>query len=207
MASTERVAMVVEDDALVARAIARRLRSTVRVEVSGRAGSALARVCQLGAALAALIVDVKLPDGCGLSVAEQARARAPSLPILVVTGAADARVADLAFALDAPLLIKPFAPQSLDRFIARVVYCQGCTTHDPAAHIDRYLERSAVDLTGREREILSFAMTGLERREIARSLGLAEGTVKTLISRLLHKTGERSLSGIALRIWTARSAQ
>lgn len=46
-------------------------------------------------------------------------------------------------------------------------------------------------LTTREREVLVLLGQGLDNGEIAQALWLGPGTVKTHISRILHKTGCR----------------
>jgi DNA-binding NarL/FixJ family response regulator len=54
-------------------------------------------------------------------------------------------------------------------------------------------------LTDRELEILAAVADGLSNPDIARRLGLAEGTVKNYVSRILQKTGCVDRTQAALR--------
>lgn len=47
------------------------------------------------------------------------------------------------------------------------------------------------ELTGREREVLSYVAKGMSNAEIAQTLFLSEGTVKTHIKRIFYKLGLR----------------
>jgi DNA-binding NarL/FixJ family response regulator len=53
-------------------------------------------------------------------------------------------------------------------------------------------------LTTRQREIFYLIAAGLSNKEIARKLGLAEGTVKIHIAKLFDKLGVRQRSAVAL---------
>ncbi|GAB3308649.1 response regulator [Epidermidibacterium keratini] len=64
----------------------------------------------------------------------------------------------------------------------------------PAPRSDVRLE----SLTDREREVLMEVTTGATNPEIAAKLHMAEGTVKTHIGRLLHKTQSRDRVGLVL---------
>jgi DNA-binding NarL/FixJ family response regulator len=53
-------------------------------------------------------------------------------------------------------------------------------------------------LTTRQREIFHLIVAGLSNKEIARKLGLAEGTVKVHVAKLFDKLGVRHRSAVAL---------
>jgi DNA-binding NarL/FixJ family response regulator len=53
-------------------------------------------------------------------------------------------------------------------------------------------------LTRREREVAALVCHGLANKEIARRLGLAEGTVKTHLSKIFEKLGIRRRSELIL---------
>jgi DNA-binding NarL/FixJ family response regulator len=53
------------------------------------------------------------------------------------------------------------------------------------------LSDTAKDLTAREREIASLVRKGLSNKEIARQLGIVEGTVKLHMQNIFAKCGVR----------------
>jgi DNA-binding CsgD family transcriptional regulator len=58
-------------------------------------------------------------------------------------------------------------------------------------------------LSVRERQILLLATQGMRRREISRTLGLSENTVKWYIRALLERTECRSLHDVMRKMWFA----
>lgn len=200
---SERFVLVVEDDAIQARALARELRVWLRVETVGLARAGLARVRKGAGELAALVVDIGLPDGSGFAVAEAARRRQPDLPILVITGDDSTETNHKAFALHAELLLKPIELAQVNIFAHRTL--RGASPgkesagREVEAHAARYAERHG--LSGAERAVLAAAMHGLSRRAMAAQLGRREATVKTLVARLLRKTGDKRLSAVVAKAW------
>jgi two-component system, NarL family, nitrate/nitrite response regulator NarL len=64
-------------------------------------------------------------------------------------------------------------------------------------------------LTARQREMFDLIVTGQSNKEIARNLGLSEGTVKIHIAKLFGKLGVRhrsavALAGAKLGLWPGR---
>lgn len=81
-------ALVVEDEPRIASLCVRLLaRMGMTTEVVGTAAAARAALARPDAAFAFAYVDVGLPDGSGLAVAEEARRARPTMPIVVATGA------------------------------------------------------------------------------------------------------------------------
>ena len=54
------------------------------------------------------------------------------------------------------------------------------------------------ELTTRQRQVFDLIVVGLSNKEIARSLGLSEGTVKIHITKLFEKLGVRHRGAVAL---------
>ena len=61
-----------------------------------------------------LLTDITRTDDLGRALVEVARAIAPSLPILVITGLTSGPELAALHALGAPVLAKPFRPDELD---------------------------------------------------------------------------------------------
>ncbi len=106
--------LIVEDEVLVRMvAVDELLDRGCQVEEAGSAAEALAVLDGGGTPLAAVVVDVGLPDGRGDSLAAEIRQRFPKLPVLVASGY-DPR--DLALPKDDPLIAtiaKPYSPEGL----------------------------------------------------------------------------------------------
>jgi DNA-binding CsgD family transcriptional regulator len=65
-------------------------------------------------------------------------------------------------------------------------------TYAPISPINKEL------LSPRQREIFDLIVVGQSNKEIARTLGLSEGTVKIHITKLFEKLGVRHRSGVAV---------
>ena len=77
----------------------------------------------------------------------------------------------------------------------------------PAARtVASELERGARRLTPKEAEVARLASAGLKNREIAASMGIAQGTVKVHLMHVFEKTGLRDrqqLSGYSAQLFNA----
>ncbi|MDP9084894.1 MAG: response regulator transcription factor [Pseudomonadota bacterium] len=109
--------LVVEDNVQLARLLAKGLR-TAGYETDLLPTAAEARTALLTTSYAALILDLGLPDGDGLSILRELRHRKDPIPVLVLTarGGLDDRVGGLRSGAD-DYLVKPFA---LEELVARL---------------------------------------------------------------------------------------
>lgn len=145
-----------------------------------------------------LVTDIEMPKCSGLEVA--ARVREEGLPCRVVILTTFARSGYLRRALDVGArgyLLKDAPSNELADAIRRV--------HGGGRAIDPALAAEAWDepdpLTERERQVLRLAETGLSSADIARHLGLSEGTVRNYLSEAIAKLGAKS------RVEAARTAR
>ncbi|MGW4163429.1 response regulator [Streptomyces sp. NPDC004788] len=146
------------------------------------------------------VLDVRLPDGDGISVCRELRSRMPDLACLMLTSFDDEdALLDAIMAGAAGYVLKQIKGSDLVAAVRTVA--TGASMLDPAttARLMRSLrdpqagkppedERLAA-LSERERAVLDLIGEGLTNLQIAKRLYLSEKTVKNHISRLLGKLG------------------
>jgi two-component system response regulator DevR len=187
---------LVDDHEVVRRGVAEVLEEDPGITVTGEAGSvaeALARVPAVRPDV--VVVDMRLPDGDGVELCRQLRARVPDARSLVLTSFADeeARTAAVRAGAGGYLLKQVRGPALVSA--VRTVAAGGSLFEDlgPAATRPRRGEPD-VDgrlelLTDQERTVLDLIGEGLTNRQIGARMGLAEKTVKNYTSHLLAKLG------------------
>jgi len=119
--STGRLVVVVDDDALVLRALGRALAAAgYAVRTLATAGELLDG--ELPADLAGALIDVHLPDMNGLDLMERLRARRPGLPVVLMTAEANSSLRSRALLQRATAwLDKPFEERQLLEALGRVL--------------------------------------------------------------------------------------
>ena len=179
--------LIVDDHPVVRRGLRALLDVQEDIVVAGEAGDGATAV-SLAMSLRPDIVllDLKLPGMDGVAVLEQLRAC--GLRVLVLTSATEPSVAARAVRAGAAgVLYKDIDPDALVRAIRSVR--DGNVLLAPEA-VSALSRGSRVDtLTPREREVLTGIAEGRSNREIARSLGVSEKTVKAHVSSVLAKLG------------------
>ncbi|MBO1413140.1 response regulator transcription factor [Streptomyces sp. FH025] len=143
------------------------------------------------------VLDMRLPDGDGVTVCRELRDRMPELACLILTSFDDEdALLDAIMAGAAGYVLKQISGTDLVSAVRTVA--SGQSMLDPGA-TTRLMARLRGDaapqtdglpqLTPREQEILALVGEGLTNRQIGQRLYLAEKTVKNHISRLLAKLG------------------
>jgi two-component system, NarL family, response regulator DevR len=191
---------LLDDHEVVRRGVRDLLDDEPDIEVIGEGGTveqALVRVPALRPQVA--VLDVRLPDGDGVSVCRELRSRMPELACLMLTSFDDEEaLLDAIMAGASGYVLKQI--QGSDLVSAVRTVAGGQSLLDPSATTKLMArlrggrqEEEKPDglqgLTGREREILALIGEGLTNRQIGQRLYLAEKTVKNHISRLLAKLG------------------
>ncbi len=142
-----------------------------------------------------ILLDLKMPGLDGVGVLEEFRARGLAARALILTSAAGAGPVASAMAAGAVgYLYKDVDPEALVRAIRTAA--DGNVVLAPAAAgpltgfaVVRQEPSGWDALTEREREVLGLVAQGRSNREIAKTLGVAEKTVKTHVSSVLTKLG------------------
>jgi DNA-binding NarL/FixJ family response regulator len=190
---------LLDDHEIVRRGIAQLLESEDDIEVVGQAGTAaqaLARIPALRPDVA--ILDVRLPDGEGVSVCREVRGSVEPPPAcLMLTSYSDDEALFSAIMAGASgYLLKQVAGVDLVGAVRTVA--TGGSLLDPRATAlvlerlrkgDEPQDPRYASLSPQEQRILGLIADGLTNRQIGAELSLAEKTVKNYVSSLLHKLG------------------
>jgi DNA-binding NarL/FixJ family response regulator len=190
---------LLDDHEVVRVGLRQLLESEPGIEVVGEAGTAaqaVARVPALRPDVA--ILDVRLPDGDGVTVCRDIRsANSPPPACLMLTSYADDEALFEAIMAGASgYLLKQIEGNRLIEAVQRLA--AGESLLDPAltaAVLERLRRGSEAEdpryssLSPQEKRILDYVAQGMTNREIAQTMYLAEKTVKNYVSALLRKLG------------------
>jgi DNA-binding NarL/FixJ family response regulator len=188
---------LLDDHEVVRRGIASLLETESDIEVVGEAGtaeSALARVPAIRPDIA--ILDVRLPDGDGVTVCRELRSRQPELACLMLTSFADEEALfNAVMAGAAGYVLKQIHGTDLVGAVRTIAAGQSLLDPRSTRNMLDKLRRDAqridplADLSAHERQILAFIGDGLTNRQIGEKLYLAEKTVKNHVSGIFAKLG------------------
>ena len=161
---------------------------------AGTAASALARIPALKPDVA--ILDIRLPDGDGVSVCREIRSKMPQLACLMLTSFSDDEALfDAIMAGAAGYVLKQIRGTDLVGAVRTIASGQSLLDPEAASRVMRRMrdQATAADplagLTDQERRILALIGEGLTNRQIGDRLFLAEKTVKNYVSALFAKLG------------------
>ncbi|AUS78692.1 DNA-binding response regulator [Actinoalloteichus sp. AHMU CJ021] len=201
--------LLVDDHEVVRRGLRDLLDSEDDIEVvaeAGSAGEALARARLVAPQVA--VVDVRLPDGDGVSLCRELRQLDRPPRCLVLTAFDDEQAMVGAIIAGASgYLLKQVRGQDLVTAVREVA--SGRSLLDSVT-TERVLERirreqtpeELAALTEQERRVLDLIGEGLTNRQIAQRLFLAEKTVKNYVTSVLAKLGMQRRTQAAA--WIAR---
>jgi len=188
---------ILDDHEIVRRGVRGLLAAEPDIRVTGEAGTAAAALAQIPALRPDVaVLDVRLPDGDGVSVCREIRSRWPEVACLMFTAFSDdqarldsilagatgyvlkqVRGSDLAGAVRTAASGQPLLhPRAASQVMARLLDASG--KPDPLA-----------GLTRQERGVLMLIGDGLTNRQIGERLLIAEQTVKNYVSTLFRKLG------------------
>jgi DNA-binding NarL/FixJ family response regulator len=189
---------LVEDDARLLASIAYGLEHTASgVTVSNAFGTVRETLDALrrGPAPDAVLVDLGLPDGCGVQLIASMAAARPELVLLALTVRFDdAAIFGALRAGAVGYLLKDASAETIVQALKDAVSGGSPMSPAIARRVVRQFQPDAAchpsfRLTQRERDVLELLCSGASYREMARTLGVAEGTVQTHVKHVYDKLG------------------
>jgi DNA-binding NarL/FixJ family response regulator len=191
---------LLDDHEVVRRGVLEMLAVESDMEVVGEASTAaeaLSRVPAVRPDVA--VLDVRLPDGDGVTVCRDLRSQLPELRCLMLTSFADDQALfDAIMAGAAGYVLKQIRGVDLVGAIRTVAAGQSLLDPRTTARVlDRMRHAGSAEasadplavLSEQERTVLDLIGEGLTNREIGERMFLAEKTVKNYVSHLLAKLG------------------
>ena len=163
---------------------------------AGTASDALASIPALRPDVA--VLDVRLPDGDGVSVCREVRSRVPEVACLMFTGfSGEEAMLDSIMAGAAGYVLKQIHGSDLIGAVRTVASGQSLLDPSAASQLMARLRAEAdghhrlAGLSPRERATLELIGECLTNRQIGSRLGISEKTVKNYVSTLFAKLGVR----------------
>ena len=205
---------LLEDHAIVREGVAALL-TDAGIEVVGqsdRVEGTLDAIEASGATVA--VLDIALPDGSGIEVCRDVRAKLPDVKCLILTSSTEEMALfDAVIAGASGFLLKQI--NGMDMVAAILDVAGGKSLIDPTlvGHVfDRLREslnrpKSALiddqtaELTEREREIALLIAEGLTNRQIGKRLFIAEKTVRNNVTGLLRKLNMTSRNEVIAAVY------
>jgi two-component system CheB/CheR fusion protein len=140
-----------------------------------------------------VVIDAIMPGMGGVALLERLKAEDRGLPAIMITGQGDVAMAVQAMKAGAiDFIEKPFRPDQLLASIDRALERVRESTELSAQRRHEAARRLAI-LTPREREVMNLVIQGQPNKIIAHGLGISRRTVESHRSRLMRRTGVKSL--------------
>jgi NarL family two-component system response regulator LiaR len=189
--------MLVDDHTMVRRGLATFLKVFDDLELAGEAASGQAAI-ELSEKLHpdVVLMDMVMPDMDGAAATRIIRKRSPAIQVIALTSFKEGILVQSALQAGAiGYLLKDVSADELVQAI-RAAHA-GRSTLSPEAAQSLVLATSqppspGLDLTERERGVLTLMIEGLNNTQIAAKLSISPSTVKSHVSNILAKLGVAS---------------
>lgn len=167
--------------------ISRAVATMANTELTGRTASAVEAQRVVGSLAPDLVtVDLRLPDGDGIALAQRLHITRPHLPVLVV-GAATHRLLERALAAGVAAYVSREAG-AVEVAVAIRACLSGRASYSAHTLNAALRQHRSAGLSRREREVYDLLRAGLTATGVADVLGLGESTVRTYVARVRAKT-------------------
>jgi FixJ family two-component response regulator len=194
VSSEEPVVFVLDDDPVL-RAALTDLLSSVQLQVRAFGSARDFLQSEFPASPSCLVSDVRLPGQSGLDLQAELTKINNAIPIIFISGHGNVPMSVRAMKAGAvDFLTKPFREDELLDAVAAALERDRKRRSDAKAMLE--LQELFNSLTGREREVMGFATSGLLNKQIAHQLGLSEITVKLYRGNVMRKMQARSFADL-----------
>jgi len=161
---------------------------------AGTASAALARIPALKPDVA--VLDVRLPDGDGVSVCREVRSMMPDVACLMLTSFSDEEaLLGAIMAGAAGYVLKQIRASGLVAAVRTVASGQSLLDPQAVSQVMRWVREQVQQpdplggLSGQEKQILKLIGEGMTNRQIGDQLFLSEKTIKNYVTELFGKLG------------------
>lgn len=205
------IQVLIVDDHLLARCGLRAMLAESEVEVCGEADSGEAALEQARRQRPdVILLDVRLPNGDGLTTMGRLKVEFPTVPVLFVSTYDNPTYISRAISLGAAgYLLKGTDRESLLTAIRQAARGENVWSREDLRRVTgalatpRLNANVEVPLTQRESEVLRQLAIGLTNKEIAVSLHIGFETVKEHVQHILRKIGVTDRTQAA--VWAVRN--
>lgn len=200
-----RIVYIVDDDPAVRQAVSIVARAIgVEVRAFARAEDFLAGYDE--ATTGCLVLDVRMPETSGIELQRTLNAAGVRIPIIMMSGHADVRMAVEAMSQGAfTFLEKPFRMQELSKTIEKALAKSQAAIESARLRADI---RARLDsLTHKEREVLDLILIGQTNREMAQALTLSLRAIEDRRSRVMKRMGMSSVVDLVSAVKSMKTAE
>lgn len=190
--------LIVEDDALVARAVVALAPADVAC-LTCTSRTRAEEELEDPNAFDGILIDVDLPEGpeAGLELAECLRQRESASVLAIFTGGLGDEIALRISRIGCFLLPKPFDRASFAPFFRALAHASAAraAVDDTVAHV-----LDELPLTTRERQVVTSVVQGRDAKTSATAMGVSESTWDTHTRSVLRKTGKKRVHQVAIDV-------
>lgn len=206
-----RIRIALADDQALVREGLKALLAGPNLEVAVEADNGESLLRQLETERVDVVLsDIRMPGIDGIEALALLRRRGDTTPVILLTTFDDSALLLRAVQAGAQgFLLKDASPEDLRETLVRVAAGESllqpvATGAVRAAYAFHDTAPPTAALTERELSVLRLVAGGYSNKEIARTLFLAEGTVKNYVSDILDKLGTRDRTRAVLKAITLR---
>jgi len=146
-----------------------------------------------------VVLDLWMPDMNGFEALIRLRQRAPTIPVLFLTGHGDASAVIRAMRLGAvDFFVKPVNSGALIESVQRWVQ-HDIKIHEAMRRREVTLARLA-KLSSRQRDVLDCVLKGLSNKETARHLGVSPKAIEISRAHVMEKMGVHNVVNLILDV-------